>query len=214
MIARREFITLLGGAAVTWPVVTRAQQATIPVIGFLNGQSAAAYAHLVAAFHRGLNEVGFVERQNVAIEYRWAEGQSDRLPQMAAELISRRVNVIVAVGGAHVIAKSATQTIPIICTFGGDPTKDGFVASLNRPGGNVTGASVFSTELEAKRFELLHQLVPGDTLVGALIDPGFSDAETQRRQVEAAASILRRRIRVFEVRTEHEIDSAFESLRA
>src|SRR5262249_35279095 len=155
MIRRRDFITLLGGAAASWPLAAWAQQSAMPVIGFLNGQTSAEFAHLVTAFHRGLNEAGFVEGQNVAIEFRWAGWQDARLPALAADLVQRGVSVMVATGGAHEAGIASSRTIPIVCSFGGDPVKPRFVESINRPGKNVTGVIVLSTELEAKKLELL-----------------------------------------------------------
>src|SRR5262245_26006325 len=143
-LRRRDLITLIGGA-VAWPFAARAQQPAMPVIGFLNGQSPGPFAHLLAGFHRVLNAAGFVEGRNVAIEYRWGEGRADRVPALAAELVQRKVDVIVATGGAHNAVKAATSSIPIVCTFGSDPVKSGLVASINRPGGNLTGASVLSS---------------------------------------------------------------------
>ena len=208
---RREFLCVLGGAA-AWPLAAHAQQA-MPVIGFLNGQTAAGFAHLVAAFRRGLAETGRVEGQNVAIEYRWADGQADRLPALADDLVRRRVAVLVLTGGGANIAKAATTTIPIVCAFGSDPVKLGLGASINRPGGNITGVSVFSSVLEAKRFELLHELVPKTVLIGVLLDPKFqSAAAEQLQEVQAAARTLGREIRIVNASTESEMDAAFAAL--
>jgi putative ABC transport system substrate-binding protein len=147
---RRTFISLVGGAAVAWPLAARAQQPAMPVVGFLNGQSAAAFAHLVAAFRRGLAEVGYVEGQNVAIEYRWADGDANRMRMLAEELVRLRVAVIASGGGFQAVVKAATATIPIVTTLGGDPVKSGLVESIRRPGGNLTGVSVFAVEVEVK----------------------------------------------------------------
>jgi putative ABC transport system substrate-binding protein len=210
-VNRRAFITLLGGAAVAWPFAAGAQQAAMPVIGFLNAQTPGDYSHLVAAFHHGLNEGGFVEGRNVAIEYRWAERQTERLPALTADLIYRRVSVIVATGGATVaaIATTGTVPIPIVASFGGDPVKLGYAESLNRPGKNVTGVGVFSIDLEAKRLELLHELVPSG-LIAVLLDRRFiSDPEGQLKEAQAAARALGRQIQLIHASSASEIDAAF-----
>src|SRR5262245_24111213 len=208
---RRDFITLLGGAA-AWPLAARAQQPVMPVIGFLNGQTSTEFTHLVAAFRRGLNEGGFVEGQNVAIEFRWAERRYDRLPALAADLVHRQVSVIVGTGGAHAEAIAASRTIPVVCTFGGDPVKAGFVESVNRPGRNVTGVITLSTDLEAKKLEMLHQFVPHPALIGVLLDPKFDEAEAQLKEVQSAARSLGRQIEVLNASSEGQIDAAFAEL--
>jgi putative ABC transport system substrate-binding protein len=209
-VRRRSFITLLGSAA-AWPLAARAQQ-PMPVIGFLNGQSSEAFAHLLTAFRQGLKEIGYLEGQNATIEYRWAEGYVDKLPALAHDLVRRQVAVIVAAGGAHLAAKAATSIIPIVFTTPGEPVQEGLVASFNRPGGNATGVSVFTVTLEAKRFELLHELVPKVTTIGVLLDPTFSGVDLQLSEVQRAARTTGHQPRVLNVSTDADIDGAFSTL--
>jgi putative ABC transport system substrate-binding protein len=210
---RREFITLLGGAA-AWPLAARAQQPTMPVIGFLNSESPAPYARHVAAFRSGLKDGGFVEGQNVAMEFRWAENQLERLPVLAADLVRRRVAVIAATGGSGsiVAAKAATTTIPIVFTTGGDPVSAGFVESLARPGGNVTGASFFSTGLGAKALGLLHQIAPQARIVGLLFNPSTLESARQPTDAQVAARALGLELLVLNATRDEEIDQAFATL--
>jgi ABC-type uncharacterized transport system substrate-binding protein len=208
---RREFIALLGGAAAAWPLAARAQQPAVPVIGFMSARSPEDSAHLVAAFHRGLDEGGFVEGQNVAIEFRWARGQYDRLPAMAADLVQRQVAVLVAVGGdpSSVAAKQATSTIPIVFGIGGDPVKAGLVESFNRPGGNVTGITLMTALMEPKRLGLLRELVPGVPLIGVLLNPAFPPAASQLQELEQAARIIGQRIVIAKASSDDELNAAF-----
>jgi putative tryptophan/tyrosine transport system substrate-binding protein len=205
---RREFFTILGSAAAAWPLIARAQQ-QIPLIGFLNGQTAAGYTHLVSAFTQGLKETGFVGGQNVTIEYRWADQHFDRLPELAADLVRRQPTVLVATGGAQMAVIAATKTIPIVAAFGGDPVRLGYVASLNHPGGNVTGVTVFSTDLEAKRLELINEILPRGAIIGYLFDPNIDFADVGRREVETAAQHIGRNIRVVEVSKDADLEKAF-----
>jgi putative tryptophan/tyrosine transport system substrate-binding protein len=210
MMKRREFITLLGGAAAAWPLVARAQQAAMPVIGFLDLRSPGEAAYAAAAFREGLNEVGYVEGQNSAIEYRWAEAQVDRLPALAAELVRRQVAVIFAGSTPSVLAtKAATTTIPIVFVSAGDPVRLGVVASFNRPGGNATGVNLFTTELEPKKLELLHELVPKAAIIGVLVNPSYVHAETQSNVLQAAAVALGRQIRIVNASSESDINAPF-----
>jgi ABC-type uncharacterized transport system substrate-binding protein len=210
-VKRREFITLLGGAAASWPLGARAQQAALPVIGFMSGRSAADSAHLVAAFREGLGEAGFVEGQNVIIEFRWADGQYDRLPALAAELVSRPVAVLLGVGGdpSAIAAKRATSTIPIVFGVGGDPIKAGLVDSFNRPGANVTGYTLLTNEMESKRVGLLRELVPGVALVGVLLNPKFAPAAQQSQQIENAARSVDQKLVIATASSDEELSAAF-----
>jgi putative tryptophan/tyrosine transport system substrate-binding protein len=212
-MTRREFITLLGGAAAAWPVAVRAQQAAMPVIGALIGTSPDLNADYLRAFREGLKETGFVEGENVAIVYRWADGQVDRLPGLAAELARRPVAVLIGSGDApSLAAKAATTTIPIVFHVGRDPAMLGLVASLARPGGNLTGVNFFTGELAAKRLELLRQLAPGAVRVAALLNPTNPNRETVARGVESAARAMALQVQVYEASTIGEIDAAFAAL--
>jgi ABC-type uncharacterized transport system substrate-binding protein len=211
---RREFITALGSAAVAWPLIGRAQQPAMPVIGYLANASPAGFTHFVAAFRRGLSEAGYVEGQNVAIEYRWTEGQHERLPGFVADLIARRVAVIMATGGGApaLAAKAATTTIPIVFTGGRDPVKAELVASLSRPGGNATGVINISTELTAKRLELLRELVPKATVIAVLFNPASPDADGQVKEIEQAARVNGQQFLVLNAKSESEFDAVFAAI--
>jgi putative tryptophan/tyrosine transport system substrate-binding protein len=213
-VRRREFITLLGGAAAAWPRAVRAQQPAMPVIGFLSARSPEDTPHLVEAFRRGLNEAGFVEGQNVTVEYRWALGQYTRLLGLAADLVHKPVTVLVSTGGdaAALAAKAATATIPIAFIVGGDPVKLRLAASYNRPGGNATGISILSSALEPKRLELLRELVPQASTIAALWDPNHPAYESQLRDVREAARALDLRVQELRASTDAEIDAAFETI--
>jgi len=211
---RREVITLIGGAAAAWPLAARAQQPAMPVIGWLNVRSPGDRTNLLEAFRRGLRDTGYVEGRNVAFEYRWAEEQPDRLPGLAADLVRRRVALIAATGGnnAAFAAKEATSTIPILFTSGIDPVKVGLVASLSRPGGNLTGVSWFNAELTAKGLGLLHELVPHGAVVGLIVNPNSPEAAFQPADAQAAARVLGKSLLVFKASTASEIDAAFADL--
>jgi putative tryptophan/tyrosine transport system substrate-binding protein len=211
-LKRRSFITLLGGAA-TWPLAARAQQPKMPVIGFISPGSPASFAPPFAAFLRGLKENGYVDGQNLKIEYRWAEGRYDQLPALAAELVDHRVSVIAALTPpAAQAAKAATSTIPVVFMSGADPVKLGLVTSLNRPGGNVTGATFFAVGLEPKCMELLHELVPNATAVAVLVNPNFPEAETQLKNLSGAAHAIGLQSVILRASSESDIDAAFAGL--
>ena len=207
-LERREFITLLGGATATWPLAARAQQVAIPVMGYLNSRSRETDKPFLAAFHRGLNETGYVEGQNVVIEYRWAEGQYNRLPVLATDLVRRRVTVMAATSTpAAVAAKAATSAIPIVFTTGVDPIALGLVDSLSRPSGNATGVYASLSVLGAKQLELLRQLVPNASVIGMLVNPNYPDAETQSKDVKEAARTLGRQVHVVNANSESDLNN-------
>lgn len=209
---RRAFIKGIAGSAVAWPCTAPAQQQSLPIIGFLNGERSSEYARYVAAFRQGLNENGIIEGQNARIEFRWGEGHRERMTELAGDLVNRQVAVIVATGGSNLIAKAATTTIPIVCAVGADPVRQGLVESINRPGGNITGISVFTTTLEAKRLELLHELVPKASVIGVLFDPEWSGASDQLPEIEEAARRIGQSIKVLNASSEPDIDAAFATL--
>jgi putative tryptophan/tyrosine transport system substrate-binding protein len=211
-VKRREFITLLGGASVAWPLAARAQQPAMPVVGFLNPTSPKLYEFNAAAFRQGLQDVGYVEGKNLRIEYRWAEGDYDRLPALAAELVARQVAVIAATGdvASARAAQAATATIPVVFTIGADPVRFGLVASYNRPGGNVTGISAITSSIGAKRVEVLYQLAPRSK-IGLLMNPDNPSAAAEQRDAQEAARILGQEALVLNVRNKGDFDGAFET---
>jgi ABC-type uncharacterized transport system substrate-binding protein len=212
-LRRRQFLTLLGGAAAAWPLAARAQQPAMPVIGFLNSGSAAEWAHLVAAFKEGLNEAGYVEGKNVAVEYRWAQGENERLPELAAALVRRQAAVIAAFGPpAAAAAKEATATVPVVFSVGTDPIDLGLVTSFRRPTSNLTGINIFADMLTPKRQELLRELAPSASLVAMLINPTSAQTDSELRAVQAASDRLKQQVRIFDVRTDREIEAAFATI--
>jgi putative ABC transport system substrate-binding protein len=211
-VRRRDFVKGIVGLAAALPAVVRAQQANMPLIGFLNGQSPQSFKHLVAGFLQGLREAGYVEGQNVQIEFRWANGDFKQLPRLADELAHQPIAVLVATGGADSIVKTLPSKIPIIFTTAGEPVRDGLVSSFNKPGGNATGVSVLSTATDAKRIELLHELVPKISTIGVMLDPRFSFADLQLDAVHAAERAIGVQTHILKVSTEQQIDEAFASL--
>jgi putative tryptophan/tyrosine transport system substrate-binding protein len=209
---RREFLGLLGGAVMSWPRAGHAQLTTSPIVGFLNSASPEGYAAMADAFLQGLRETGYVDGRNVAIEYRWAENRYERLPGLAADLVRRHVNAIFANGPSAAAAKAATNTIPIVFTHGDDPVRLGLVASFNKPGGNITGVTILSGELAAKRLELLRQLVPRARDIAVLIEPAWPTSARFKADVQAAAPIIGVPIRFLRANNEHDIENVFEDL--
>ena len=210
---RREFITLLGGAAVSWPLAARAQQPTLPVVGFLGSGSPQSDAFRMAAIRKGLNESGYIGGRNVVFEYRWAENQDDRLPELAADLVRHKVAVIVLFGNASAAAaKSATATIPIVFATGSDPIKSGLVTSLSRPGGNMTGVSFLINALVAKQVEVLHEMIPNAALIGYLVNPTNPAAGIDTKNALAAAASVGQKLAIIKARTDKDLESAFVTL--
>jgi ABC-type uncharacterized transport system substrate-binding protein len=212
--SRRKFITMLGGAAAAWPMPVYAQQPAVPVIGFISTRSPEVSSYLTEAFRRGLNEEGFVDSQNVAIEFRWAGGDYDQLSTIMADLVTRKAAVIAAVGGelTATAAKQTTSTIPIVFVIGSDPVTLGLVASYNRPGGNVTGINILTNTIEPKRLGILHDLVPQASMIAALVNPKWPPAGIQSKDIERAAQAIGMETEVFRASTESEIDAAFQSM--
>jgi putative tryptophan/tyrosine transport system substrate-binding protein len=210
---RRQFITFAGGAAL-WPLLARAEQAAVPVIGYLSARSPNESKHLLDAFRAGLQTLGYMEGRNIELRYRWAEGEYDRLPALAADLVREKVAVLVATGGepSALAAKAATSAIPIVFSIGGDPVKIGLVASLNRPGGNATGVSLLTTAPEAKRLGLLNKVVPNAAVIGALINPNYVGAEEQSQEVREAARVLDLHVEISRAESERELEPAFAAL--
>jgi putative ABC transport system substrate-binding protein len=211
---RREFITLLGSAAAVWPFAASGQQSTLPVVGYIHTLSPENVPHFLPAFHQGLKEQGFVEGQNLTVEYRWAHGQYDRLPELAADLVTRQVAVIAALGGepSPQIVENATHTIPIVFASNGDPVREGLVASLNRPGGNATGVTIFGTAAVAKRMQLLKEVVPQASVVGFLMNPNNPNSEIETKAAQTAASSLGKELLILRASSEDEIDAAFANM--
>ena len=211
---RRDFVKLLASSATAWPLTAHAQQQAIPVVGFLSARSPAEAASVLQAFRQGLGQVGYFEGKNVTIEYRWAEGQYDRLPELANDLVRRQVTVIAATGGepSPLAAQAATRTIPIVCTLGGDPVETGLVASLSHPGGNLTGTTIMAVEMASKRLELARQLVPKASAIAMLINPKFPAASAELRELQDAAHPFGLQINVLNASTDHEIDATSASI--
>jgi putative tryptophan/tyrosine transport system substrate-binding protein len=214
-LGRRKFLATLGaGAAATWPLAARAQQSAMPVIGFLNGASQAQWRPSLAALRRGLKESGYVEGENVIIEYRWAEGQYDQLPALAADLVNRKVAVLIATGGSTsaLAAKAATSTIPIVFSTGGDPVKEGLVGSLSHPGGNCTGVSLLTTALAAKRLEILREVVAKPSVIAVLLNPNSASAQPQTENVETAARAIDQPVHILRAANRRDIETAFATM--
>src|SRR4029077_4110555 len=210
---RRVFITLLGGGAVAWPLVAHAQQPPMPVVGFLHGASPGPFKRLVAAFRDGLKDNGFVDGQNLTVEFRWAEGQYDQLPALATDLVDRHVSVIAAIGPvASLAAKAATTTVPVVFTTNADPVKLGLVESLNRPGGNITGINVFTGVMEGKRLGFLTEMLPRVSLIAVLVNPTNRQTETSAKEIQAAAAAAGRQVIILTANNERDIDAAFAAI--